>query len=136
MPGVDGIKTGFTNASGYNLAASAVRDNRRLIAVVMGGNSVAARDSHVADLLETGFTVLRKREHGEVTTIAQNLTEPAPVGPLVRPSTEQGDGEQDSLKIVVAENGMRGRPGARQCRRFHARSQSRRRRGAGGRKSA
>lgn len=108
MPGVDGIKTGFTNASGYNLAASAVRDNRRLIAVVMGGNSVAARDSHVADLLETGFMVLRKREHGEVTTIAQNLTEPAPVGPLIRPSTEQGDGEQDSLKIVVAENGLRG----------------------------
>jgi D-alanyl-D-alanine carboxypeptidase (penicillin-binding protein 5/6) len=108
MPGVDGIKTGFTNASGFNLAASAVRDNRRLIAVVMGGNSVAARDTHVADLLETGFTVLRKRDHGETTTIAQNLSEPAPVGPLVRPSTEEGDGEQDSLKIVVAENGLRG----------------------------
>jgi D-alanyl-D-alanine carboxypeptidase (penicillin-binding protein 5/6) len=108
MPGVDGIKTGFTNASGYNLAASAVRDNRRLIAVVMGGNSVAARDSHVADLLETGFTVLRKRDHGEMTTIAQNLTEPAPVGPIIRPSVEQGDGEQDGLKIVVAQNGLRG----------------------------
>ena len=108
MPGVDGIKTGFTNASGYNLAASAVRENRRLIAVVMGGNSIAARDSHVADLLETGFTVMRKRDHGEMTTIAQNLTEPAPVGPLMRPSTEQGDGEQDSLKIVVAQNGLRG----------------------------
>jgi D-alanyl-D-alanine carboxypeptidase (penicillin-binding protein 5/6) len=108
MPGVDGIKTGFTNASGFNLAASAVRDNRRLIAVVMGGNSVAARDTHVADLLETGFSVLRKRDHGEMTTIAQNLSEPAPIGPLVRPSTEQGDGEQASLKIVVAENGLRG----------------------------
>src|SRR5690606_10372414 len=34
MPGVDGLKTGFTNASGFNLAASAVRDGRRLIAVV------------------------------------------------------------------------------------------------------
>ena len=113
MPGVDGIKTGFTNASGYNLAASAVRENRRLIAVVMGGNSIAARDSHVADLLETGFTVMRKRDHGEVTTIAQNLTEPPPVGPLSRPSTEQGDGEQDSLKIVVAENGLRGDQGSR-----------------------
>jgi D-alanyl-D-alanine carboxypeptidase (penicillin-binding protein 5/6) len=108
MPGVDGIKTGFTNASGYNLAASAVRDNRRLIAVVMGGNSVAARDTHVADLLDTGFSVLRKRDHGEMTTIAQNLSEPQPIGPVTRPSTEQGDGEQDSLKIVVAENGLGG----------------------------
>jgi D-alanyl-D-alanine carboxypeptidase len=107
MPGVDGIKTGFTNASGFNLAASAVRDDRRLIAVVMGGNSVAARDSHVADLLETGFTVLKKRDRGVATTIAQNLSEPAPIGPLVRPSTEQGDGEQDGVKIVVAENGLR-----------------------------
>ena len=104
MPGVDGIKTGFTNASGYNLAASAVRDNKRLIAVVMGGNSVAARDTHVEDLLETGFMVMHKRDLGQTTTIAQNLSEPAPIGPLERPSTEEGDGEQASLRIVVAEN--------------------------------
>ncbi len=37
MPGFDGLKTGYTNASGYNLAGSAVRDGRRLIAVVLGG---------------------------------------------------------------------------------------------------
>jgi D-alanyl-D-alanine carboxypeptidase (penicillin-binding protein 5/6) len=37
VPGVDGLKTGFTNASGYNIAISGVRDNRRLIVVVMGG---------------------------------------------------------------------------------------------------
>jgi D-alanyl-D-alanine carboxypeptidase len=101
MPGVDGIKTGFTNASGFNLAASAVRDNRRLIAVVMGGSSTAARDSHVADLLDAGFTVLHRREEGQTTTIAQNLREPAPVGTVDRPPTEQGDGEQASMHIVV-----------------------------------
>jgi len=101
MPGVDGIKTGFTNASGFNLAASAVRDNRRLIAVVMGGSSTAARDSHVADLLDAGFTVLHRREEGQTTTIAQNLREPAPVGVVERPPTEQGDGEQASMHIVV-----------------------------------
>jgi D-alanyl-D-alanine carboxypeptidase (penicillin-binding protein 5/6) len=43
MPGVDGIKTGFTNAAGFTLAASAVRDGRRLIAVVLGGPSGRAR---------------------------------------------------------------------------------------------
>jgi D-alanyl-D-alanine carboxypeptidase len=101
MPGVDGIKTGFTNASGFNLAASAVRDNRRLIAVVMGGSSTAARDSHVADLLDAGFTVLHRREEGQTTTIAQNLREPAPVGVVDRPPTEQGDGEQAGMHIVV-----------------------------------
>ena len=101
MPGVDGIKTGFTNASGFNLAASAMRDNRRLIAVVMGGSSTASRDSHVADLLDAGFTVMHRREAGQMTTIAQNLHEPAPVGVVDRPSVEQGDGDQDGVHIVV-----------------------------------
>lgn len=54
-PGMDGIKTGYIAASGFNLAASAVRDGRRLIAVVLGGHSADARDSLVADLLDAGF---------------------------------------------------------------------------------
>ena len=54
-PGMDGIKTGYIAASGFNLAASAVRDGRRLIAVVMGGHSAAIRDDRVADLLDIGF---------------------------------------------------------------------------------
>lgn len=53
--GMDGIKTGFIRASGFNLAASAVRDNRRLIGVVMGGQSARARDLHMAELLEDAF---------------------------------------------------------------------------------
>lgn len=102
MQGVDGLKTGYTNASGYNLAVSAVRDNRRLIAVVMGGPSTAARDLNAEDLLLTGFDVMTRRERGERITVAQNLFEPEPTGPITRPSSEQGDGEQDGLKIVLA----------------------------------
>ncbi|MCI3131427.1 D-alanyl-D-alanine carboxypeptidase [Phenylobacterium aquaticum] len=102
MPGVDGLKTGYTNASGYNLAVSAVRDNRRLIAVVMGGPSTAARDLNAEDLLLTGFDVMNRRDRGERITVAQNLFEPEPTGPIMRPSAEQGDGEQDGLKIVLA----------------------------------
>ena len=64
MDGVDGLKTGFTNASGFNLAVSAVRDNRRLIAVVMGGPTVAARDRTAESLLLTGFDVLNRRARG------------------------------------------------------------------------
>src|SRR5262245_38796554 len=55
VDGVDGIKTGYTNASGYNLMASAVRDGHRVIAVMMGGTSGKSRDQHVADLLEAAF---------------------------------------------------------------------------------
>jgi len=46
--GADGIKTGYIGASGYNLAASAVRNERRLIGVVMGGPSAGSRDREMA----------------------------------------------------------------------------------------
>jgi D-alanyl-D-alanine carboxypeptidase len=57
--GMDGIKTGYINASGFNLAASAKRDNRRLIGVVMGGQSARARDAHMAQLLNEAFASRR-----------------------------------------------------------------------------
>jgi D-alanyl-D-alanine carboxypeptidase len=55
VQGVDGIKTGYTNASGYNLMASAERNGRRVIAVMLGGSSGRSRDAHVSDLLEAAF---------------------------------------------------------------------------------
>src|SRR5690348_6252010 len=55
VEGVDGIKTGYTNASGYNLMASANRNGHRVIAVMLGGTSGKSRDQHVADLLEAAF---------------------------------------------------------------------------------
>jgi D-alanyl-D-alanine carboxypeptidase len=55
VDGYDGIKTGFVNTSGFNLAGSATRNGQRLIAVVLGGSTAAVRDREVADLLEKGF---------------------------------------------------------------------------------
>lgn len=55
-PGADGFKTGFICASGYNLVASATRNGRRLIAVVLGASSGTARAVKAAQLLERGFT--------------------------------------------------------------------------------
>jgi D-alanyl-D-alanine carboxypeptidase len=54
-PGADGMKTGFICASGFNLVATATRDNKRLIAVVLGAPSGAARAIKAAALLESGF---------------------------------------------------------------------------------
>jgi len=54
-PGMDGLKTGFTDASGFNLASTAVRDGHRLFAVVLGGRTAAARDNLMARLLDDGF---------------------------------------------------------------------------------
>ncbi len=57
-PGADGIKTGFIDASGFNLATSALRDGHRLIGVVLGGHSASARDREMAALLDQGFESL------------------------------------------------------------------------------
>ena len=53
--GADGLKTGYTAASGFNLVMSAMRDNRRLIGVVMGGESASRRDRQMAELMDRGF---------------------------------------------------------------------------------
>ncbi|WP_245701523.1 D-alanyl-D-alanine carboxypeptidase family protein [Franzmannia pantelleriensis] len=54
-PGADGLKTGFIRASGFNVATSAVRDGRRIVAVVMGGFTAQSRDDHMMTLLDRGF---------------------------------------------------------------------------------
>lgn len=53
--GMDGIKTGFIQPSGFNLAASAMRNGKRLVGVVLGGRTANSRNSHMADLLNQGF---------------------------------------------------------------------------------
>ncbi len=53
--GADGIKTGYTNAAGFNLVASAQRGEERIIATVFGGRSGATRNARVAELLDMGF---------------------------------------------------------------------------------
>lgn len=55
FPGADGLKTGFTCDSGYNVVASATRDGRRLMAVVLGETSGNERAVRAASLLEYGF---------------------------------------------------------------------------------
>ncbi|WP_345118202.1 D-alanyl-D-alanine carboxypeptidase family protein [Bartonella pachyuromydis] len=53
--GIDGMKTGFICASGFNLVASATRNKRTIIAVILGANNVSEREENAAQLLETGF---------------------------------------------------------------------------------
>jgi D-alanyl-D-alanine carboxypeptidase (penicillin-binding protein 5/6) len=72
MPGVDGMKTGYTNAAGYNLVASGVRNNHRLIAVMLGGSNKTQRREHVTALMNTGFEVIARRDRGEKIEVAQN----------------------------------------------------------------
>ncbi|MEM0986925.1 MAG: D-alanyl-D-alanine carboxypeptidase family protein [Pseudomonadota bacterium] len=59
VDGVDGIKTGYTRASGYNLMAAAKRDDERVITIMLGGHSALSRNGHVSDLIEAAFQALQ-----------------------------------------------------------------------------
>lgn len=55
VDGVDGLKTGLTRASGYNLAATTTRNGHHIVTVVLGGNTWKARDARVEQLIETAY---------------------------------------------------------------------------------
>jgi D-alanyl-D-alanine carboxypeptidase len=69
MPEADGMKTGFVCNSGYNLVASATRNGRKLIAVVMGAKSGGGRAAKAKDLLEQGFLAAPLQGHTKVAEI-------------------------------------------------------------------
>jgi D-alanyl-D-alanine carboxypeptidase (penicillin-binding protein 5/6) len=78
-PGIDGFKTGFVNASGYNLLTSGRQDGRRVIAVVLGGRSARSRDAFMERLVQASFSSLAIRSAGFEVAVNDllNPTQPA-----------------------------------------------------------
>jgi D-alanyl-D-alanine carboxypeptidase len=73
-PGADGLKTGYTEASGHNLVTSAVRGGVRLVGVVLGASSNGERDIHMASLLDRGFEQLDVPIARKTIQMASRLT--------------------------------------------------------------
>lgn len=73
--GADGLKTGYTRRSGYNLATTAKRDGHHLIGIVLGGRSGRTRDAHMRKILVEGFSSIKKRP---TRIAALHRTKPAP----------------------------------------------------------
>lgn len=71
--GADGMKTGFTNASGYNIITSAHRDGHRVIAVTMGHNTAKARDRHVSHMMDKGLKKLALNDKFQNSNMYANL---------------------------------------------------------------
>jgi D-alanyl-D-alanine carboxypeptidase len=97
--GADGIKTGYTNAAGFNLVASAERGNERVIATVFGGRSTATRNARVAELLDLGF----KRAPSRVAV----RKPPAPL----YPSTSGAEKSVRTVLAIAQSPRPRARPG-------------------------
>lgn len=112
--GADGIKTGFIRASGFNLVASAKRDNRRLIGVVFGGQSVGWRDAHMVRLLDRGFGMPSRGEDVLVARAPAQADEDedgaarTPVSRVVASTLKarfhpQGDAEESPVRRAARE---------------------------------
>lgn len=72
--GADGMKTGFTNAAGYNIITSAERNGHRVIAVTMGHDSIKLRDSKIARLMNDGLQKLALADNIETPNLYANVT--------------------------------------------------------------
>lgn len=119
--GTDGIKTGYTNASGFNLVSSVVRDGAHVIGVVMGGDTARQRDDEMVRLLAATFVRVRANPalvaHGDIpwrspaaavalpTVLASVLMgPPAPVISLSAPTLNPFLANSGEIDEDAAEN--------------------------------
>ena len=70
VTGMDGIKTGYIRASGFNLCASVERNHKRIVAVVMGGRTAASRNNYMARLIEDMFRTANLTRTGRIAAYA------------------------------------------------------------------
>ncbi len=77
-PGMDGLKTGYIRAAGFNLATSAVKGNQRLIGVVFGGRTSKSRNRHMTAILNETFD----RVNGHSVRVASNSSRSAKLPPV------------------------------------------------------
>jgi len=76
VQGLDGIKTGYTHASGFNLVTSVRRGNRHIVATVLGGSSGAQRDARMRELIEARIVVASTKRTAPKTTEVAAIPEP------------------------------------------------------------
>jgi D-alanyl-D-alanine carboxypeptidase len=89
VDGVDGIKTGYIRASGFNIVTSVRRDNRYIVAVVFGGRTAKARDERVRSLINGNITIAAVKRTappvGEGTAMAETKLPAKPPTPVRDP---------------------------------------------------
>jgi D-alanyl-D-alanine carboxypeptidase len=102
--GTTGLKTGYTSASGFNLATSVSRDGHDLVAVVLGGRTARARDQHMMQLLDVQFA--RLKNGGPLVADA----DPTPASPAAKVRLSAVDPAPHSKAVLTAKAGANPRP--------------------------
>jgi len=95
VKGVDGIKTGYTEASGYNLTSSVRRDEKHIVAVVLGRTSNGARDARMRQLIEAHISLASTQRTAPIIVEANGQETPH------QDNAHQGDALQDHAPVVA-----------------------------------
>jgi D-alanyl-D-alanine carboxypeptidase len=103
VAGVDGIKTGFTEASGYNLVASVRREDKHIVAVVLGGASNAARDERMRQLIENHIPHASAQRTAPPIMEAANLDDVPAVNPI-RPAPAPAVANAASFQVASVKS--------------------------------
>jgi D-alanyl-D-alanine carboxypeptidase len=103
--GVDGIKTGYTRASGFNLVTSVHRDGRYIVAVVLGGRSAAERDTRMRELIGAHIKEASLQRTGPVVAEKpQQHSDPQPIAFARAPLASHGDQPPASSRTAPGSN--------------------------------
>lgn len=101
--GADGMKTGFTNAAGYNIVTSAARDGNRVIAVTMGHNSAKLRDKKVAALMNQGLKKLAMNTKVDNANMYAAIEQPLQSNSFEEPAAEVAANDNATGQEVYTE---------------------------------
>lgn len=104
VEGVDGIKTGYTNASGFNLVTSVKRGYRHIVAVVLGGRSAGSRDARMKELIEETITDASNKPTMTLAGDQPSLPpSPQPVAKQeIKPATQPDVTEAEGAPVAAA----------------------------------
>jgi D-alanyl-D-alanine carboxypeptidase len=123
VEGLDGIKTGYVNASGFNIVTSAARAGKRVIAVVFGGRTARARDAKVTSLIENNINIASNKrtappvgegvevaeaapaaeEKKQIAVAMRAAAAPAPAAPAAPEPAAPALGSTDPIKPVTVK---------------------------------
>jgi D-alanyl-D-alanine carboxypeptidase (penicillin-binding protein 5/6) len=106
--GMDGIKTGYTNASGFNLVSAINHNGRRVVGVVLGGKTARSRDTQMAALLEKAVPQASRNRNTEQLVASANVSRTFDAPPAAVPLPMFAERREDpvAMQIATANNEM------------------------------
>jgi D-alanyl-D-alanine carboxypeptidase len=108
--GMDGIKTGYTRASGFNLVSSVEANGRSIVAVVMGGRTAASRNEHMTEIIAAYMPRASRRGGGDLIAAPRTITPTRPAvasaSSIVLPSTNPPTPDARPVNTIQREETM------------------------------